>query len=307
MFVVILGAGPAGMTCANALLTFGIESLLVESSEHFGGAQRTNFHPNLWLLGAPEESGRAMTERVVSHFLSLPIATRLATRLTAVQADATGFVVHTDGPRGNEIHHADALVLATGMHPHATPDLQDLARKSERIIIGPLSDAIRDRVHKQRVLILGGGDNALDHALYLVERGNTITVRTRGRFSARPHFVSACARPGITLMEAAPVQALKLSDQGIRDETDDYDWLLVMFGYRPNTDFLECFDPRLRPVLTESGHIAVDASHACSVGRIYAIGDIVPSLQPSVLTAMAHGLTVAKAISMGASGSPPLR
>lgn len=301
MFVVILGAGPAGMTCANALHTFGIEALLIESSEHLGGAQRTNFHPNLWLLGAPEESGRAMTERVVGHFQGLPIATRLATRLNAVQADAAGFMVHTDGPRGKEIHHADALVLATGMHPHATPDLLELARKSERIIIGPLSDAIRDRVHNQRVLILGGGDNALDHALYLVERGNTITVRTRGQFSARPHFLTACTRPGITLMEASPIQALTLGDRGIRDETDDYDWLLVMFGYRPNTDLLDCFDPRLRPGLTESGHIAVDASHASSVDRLYAIGDIVPSLQPSVLTAMAHGLTAAKAISLVAA------
>ena len=46
MIVAILGAGPAGMSCANACLSFGLTPVVIERGPHLGGAQRDNFHPN---------------------------------------------------------------------------------------------------------------------------------------------------------------------------------------------------------------------------------------------------------------------
>jgi len=307
MFVVILGAGPAGMTCANALHSFGIEAMVVESSEHLGGAQRTNFHPNIWLLGHPEESGRALTERVVRHFLTLPVATRLQARLAAVHRAGGCFSLNLESPAGTEHLAADAMVLATGMHPHATPELARLAARDPRVIIGPLSDRIRDDIHGQRVLILGGGDNALDHALFLAAHGNRVTVRTRGGLSARPHFRAECAAlASIELREHAPVRTIEPRAEGLIADLDiapeTYDWLLVMYGYRPNTAFLDVFEAELRPRQSDTGHIRVDDRQRTSVPGLYAAGDLTDPLQPSVISAMAEGLAAAKAISLlGAS------
>lgn len=301
MKVAILGAGPAGLSCANAALTFGLDPVVIERSEHLGGAQRINFHPNLWLLGAPGESGAELTERMVRHFETLPIATLRQTELTDARREGPRFRLALRGPTGTTDLEADAVVLATGTRPHATPELAALAGQSERVILGPLSLAIRDRIRASRVLILGGGDNALDHALYLAERGNRVDVCTRGGFSARPQFQAACAScPEIRLLAECRPQGLEADAGGVtligQEGRQCYDWLLVMYGYRPNTEILDRFAPELRPTLDATGFVQVDLWQRTSVPGLYAAGDITFSPQPSVAVAVAQGLAAARAI-----------
>ncbi len=301
MRVAILGAGPAGMSCANACLSFGLEPVVIEASDHVGGTQRTNFHPNLWMLGFPNESGEAMTRRLSSHFLELGVVLHGQTTVAAAEPTGAGFLLRLATPEGELREAARAVVLATGMRPRATPALEALAAGSDRVIVGPLSDAIRDQIRDARVLILGGGDNALDHALFLAERGNTVRVCTRGAFSAREAFREACAaRPEIELREHCIPGRLGLEDQAVIAEWGRirvrYDWLLVMYGYRPNTDVLQAFADEIRPAVTVSGHIHVDGWQRTSVPGIYAAGDVTDSVQPSVPTAIAQGLAAARAI-----------
>lgn len=301
MKVAILGAGPAGMSCANACLSYGLEPVVIEASDHVGGTQRSNFHPNLWLLGHPQETGEAMTRRLAAHFLELPLTLHRATQVLAVEPADDGFRLALATPAGEINEQVRAIVLATGMRPRATPELERLAAQSPRVIIGPLSPVIRDDIHDARVLILGGGDNALDHALFLAERGNRVRVCTRARFSARKPFQAACAaRAEIELKDHCNPTRLAVEDDGIvaewGPERERYDWLLVMYGYRPNTEVLERFAARIRPLLTASGHVQVDTWQRSSVPGIYAAGDLTQSPQPSVATAIAQGLAAAKAI-----------
>jgi hypothetical protein len=162
MIVAILGAGPAGMSCANASLSFGLTPVVIEQSDAIGGIQLGNFHPNLWLLGEPEETGREMSERMARHFAALPLTCIKQGRITAVRGMAGDFTLDYETPAGQQSLTANAIVLATGTHPRSTPELAALAAESERVIIGPLSETIRDDIRQARVLILGGGDNALD-------------------------------------------------------------------------------------------------------------------------------------------------
>lgn len=301
MKVAILGAGPAGMSCANACLSYGLEPIVIEASDHVGGTQRSNFHPNLWLLGHPEETGEAMTQRLTAHFLALPVKLYRATQVLAVTPAGDGFILRLDTPAGEVSEQVRAIVLATGMRPRATAELERLANESPRVIIGPLSTAIRDEIRNARVLILGGGDNALDHALFLAERGNSVRVCTRARFSARRPFQAACAaRPEIELKDHCLPSRLAVEGGRIVAEWGRvrvrYDWLLVMYGYRPNTEVLERFAETIRPALTESGHVQVDAWQRTSVPGLYAAGDLTHSPQPSVATAVAQGLAAAKAV-----------
>jgi thioredoxin reductase len=299
--VAILGAGPAGMSCANALLSFGFEPVVFERSDHLGGAQRRNFHPNLWMLGVPAESGREMTERMSRHFQELAVTTYLGTEVGQVSLVEAGFRLEAQGLKGAFQLDAAAIVLCTGMRPRATPALEALARQNDRVIIGPLSDTIRDGIRDGRALILGGGDNAFDHALFLAERGNHAVVCTRQRFSARQQFRDACRRhPKIELREHCipgeiSVRASKLT-VGWPQGEELYDWLLVMYGYQPNTEVLRAFPPDARPQLLPSGHVQVDNWQRTSIPGIYAAGDITESPQPSVPTAIAQGLAAARAI-----------
>ena len=301
--VAILGAGPAGMSCANACLSFGLIPVVIERSDHAGGAQRTNFHPNLWMLGAPGETGETMTRRMADHYAGLAVDTRYGTEVVGVEGEAGEFTLSlkTAGGGSPAPLHAGAIVLATGMRPRSTPALDKLARASRRVIIGALSDTIRDGIRSARVLILGGGDNALDHALFLAERDNRVLVCTRHGFSARAGFLASCGQQAKVRLrdECIPV-SLDVTGEQIRADWEDvsevFDWLLVMYGYRLNTEVLACFAPALRPDLTASGHVLADAWQRTSVPGLYAAGDITDSPQPSVVTAIAHGLAAARAI-----------
>jgi thioredoxin reductase (NADPH) len=301
MSVAILGAGPAGMSCANALLTFGLEPLVIEAAAHVGGIQRANFHPNLWMLGIPGETGTQITERLARHYFELPITTLLNSQMTSVRKTETGFRLTLASPQGAAEHAVRAIVIATGARPQATPELETLARLTEHVVIGPLSDRIRDEVRDARVLILGGGDNALDHALFLAELGNRVTVSARGSFSARKQFQDACSsHPRIELRPGQAPTALDTDQRGIRaswaDHDSRFDWLLVMYGYRPNNEVLDGFEAGIRPALEPAGQIRVDRRQQTTVAGIYAAGDITDSIQPSVPTALAQGLAAAKAI-----------
>jgi thioredoxin reductase (NADPH) len=303
MTVAIIGAGPAGMSCANALLSFGIEPVVIERAAHVGGIQRANFHPNLWMLGMPGETGIEITDRLTRHYFELPIVTHLQAEIVSVRRAESGFLCELTDRAGQSALVVSALVLATGSKPRSTAELDALARRSGRVIVGPLSETIRDGIHGSRVLILGGGDNALDHALYLAERGNRVTVCARGDYSARRQFLAACAaRPEIELRRNCRPTEFTASDDAAsaawRDMKETYDWLLVMYGYEPNTTVLERFDPAIRPRLVDSGHIHVERDQRTSVPRIYAVGDVTDCIQPSVPTAIAQGLAAAKAVEM---------
>lgn len=301
MSIAILGAGPAGMSCANALLSFGLQPIVIERADHVGGIQRANFHTNLWMLGMPGKTGTQITERLARHYFELPVTTLMNTQVLAVKKTATGFGLHLNGPEGETEREVGTLVLATGSRPQATPELEALARQTVQVVIGPMSERIRDEVCNHRVLILGGGDNALDHALFLAERGNRVTVCARGKFSARKQFQDACAvHPHIELIGGQTPAVQTAPDSGILaswpDRERSYDWLLVMYGYRPNSDILSCFDADIRPAIAASGHILVDRRQQTDIAGIYAAGDITDTIQPSVPTAIAQGLTAAKAI-----------
>jgi thioredoxin reductase len=276
--------------------------VVIERGDHVGGAQRSNFHPNLWLLGSPSESGQELTRRLVAHYAELEATTLLGTRLEGLEKNDGGLILHLHTPEGRRDLTANALVLASGMRPHATPELAALAQASPRVIIGPLNDTIRDHVREADVLILGGGDNALDHALFLAERGSRIRVCTRGEFSGREALMAACRkREEIVLSEQCRPERLEADETGVTAHWADaeprhYDWLLVMYGYKPNTEVVETFAPTLRPSRAPSGHLHVDTWQRTTVPGIYAAGDVTDNVQPAIPTAIAQGLAAAKAI-----------
>ncbi len=303
MIVAILGAGPAGMSCAHACLSFGLTPVVIERGPHLGGAQRDNFHPNLWMLGFPEETGEQMTQRLAAHYRALPLTTHYLTQVTRVRREGEGFLLTLNS---GATLRADALVIATGTRPRATAALEQFAAACPRALIGPLCSSIRDDIRNTDVLILGGGDNALDHALFLAERGNRAVVCTRAGFSARQPFLAACQ--ALSEIELRPHCSLPLLDCGDTrvlaswgEQTRTFDWLLVMYGYLPNTDVLAAFEVAIRPALTATGYLQVDAWQRSSIPGIYAAGDVTDTPQPSVPTAMAQGLTAARAAERGLS------
>lgn len=302
MNIAVIGGGPAGMSCALWLTNFGYRPIIIEADSALGGLQRYNFHDNPWVLGLPGFNGVALADHLVEHFRSLAAPSYLGCGIRSINRLGSGFSVALDCAENTAIE-ASGIVIATGTRPRAVPGFHELGKLTDRIIIGPTSFLIRSGIRNSRVLILGGGDNAFDHALYLSPYDNEISVCTRGAFTARPDFIRrAVDDPVISLHPDCKVRSITLDTDGLKVQYEDkshaYDFVLVMYGFMPNSEFLALADAPARPLTDREGFIQVDRWQRTNIERIYAAGDVTAAQHPCVSTAIGQGAVAAKAISM---------
>lgn len=302
MNIAIIGGGPAGMSCALWLKNFGYNPIMIEMEAALGGLQRLDFHDNPWLLGLPGLNGVALARQLVEHFRTLALPSYLGCGIGSIMRVGSGFTIALDCADNTAID-AHGIVIATGTRPRSVPEFHELRKLTGRIIIGPTSFTIKSDIQQSRVLILGGGDNAFDHALYLRQYANNINVCARGAFIARPDFIRrAVADPAIALNPDCKIESIMLEGDQLMVQFDGrsepYDFVLVMYGYAPNSEFLAQSEPATRPQTDAAGFILVDRWQHTSIERIYAAGDVTNAQHPCVATAIAQGAVAAKALSM---------
>lgn len=302
MNIAVIGGGPAGMSCALWLKNFGYRAVMLEAESALGGLQRYNFHDNPWVLGLASFNGVGLAQHLVEHFRTLSLPSYLGCGIRTINRIGSGFSLMLDCVENTALE-VSGIVIATGTRPRAVPGFLELGKLTDRIIIGPTSFKIKNGIQNSRVLILGGGDNAFDHALYLNQFANAITVCARAAFIARPDFIRrAVAEPAVTLHPDCDVDTIMLQDEELLVQFDGhvepYDYVLVMYGYTPNSEFLANSELSIRPQTDQAGFVTVDRWQRTSVERIYAAGDVTGSQHPCVSTAIGQGAVAAKAISM---------
>jgi thioredoxin reductase len=305
--VPIIGGGPAGMSCALWLKNFGLRPVIIERADALGGMARRNPYPNPWLLGWPQTRGRDQAEAFARHLAQVEIETRLNARPERLSRTAGGFALELAGAAPLA---SPALVIATGTTFRgeewldAVPNARALAAHG-RVHIGAVVAGEPDAPLKGRIAIVGGGDNAFEVAHFLAERGEKVTILMRGGAPrAQPRLVAqlgqrAAVRTGCTvaaLDAAGDALALRLAD-GTRIDADH---VVLLLGYRPNTDMPWLGDLDLAK--DEAGYLQVDGNMETSCPLVFAVGDVVNPAHPCVATALASGTMAAREIARRLGG-----
>lgn len=309
--VVIIGAGPAGLSCALWLDNSGYSPVVLERAPQCGGMLRFNHHRNDWLLGFPDATGLSIRERFVEHLQHHDFPVVTSAPVTALRQSGTGFVAaYPESGRTREIE-ADFLVVATGTRPRVPVELEALALYSpDKCIVGAGELRVGDFAAGQRVAILGGGDNAFENACHLAQRGVSVDVYYRGEARARREWQSRCAAmPGIALHPRTMTRQFAEQGNGVvflaNDESRHADVVVVMYGYEPNTDTLVNLAPWLGAAVDEHGFVRVDARQRTGIARLYAVGDVTDRPLPCLPSAIGQGSVAAKAIVMESEGAAP--
>lgn len=309
--VVIVGAGPSGLSCALWLINQGFHPIVLERASHPCGMLRFNHHNNDWLLGFPGGTGRAIGDKFLDHIQRKNINVITSALITSMTYGQEGFVVSLNGQDGLNQIEAGYLVIASGTRPRAPIELIKLASQfPENFFIGAGELRVDGFTAGQHVAILGGGDNAFENACHLAQHGVSVDIYFRAETRARREWLVRCkTNPNISIHPQANVSQFTLTGKRVdflaNNECRQVDAVAVMYGYDPNTDTLREIAPWLGAVIDEKGFIKVNTYQQTHINRLYAIGDVTDRPLPCLPSAIGQGSTAAKAISLDAEGMLP--
>lgn len=320
--VCVIGAGPAGMSCALWLHNLGLEPTLVDAEKAPGGAMQLNFLNNNWVLGQRNMSGLEMAARFTEHIESLQLPMLLESRPTHLGRSRRGeFQLTLDTPQGLRSLEAEAVVLATGTRFRGREILIGLPGFAQcdpgRLRYGPHCFTRLANLAGKHVLIIGGGDNALENAALALEAGARVTLVARNQFRGQRHFIERLRQsPACALHADARLSGLRPSPQGLIAALDgaagawelEIDRVHLLAGYTPNTEFLQGLlaDELSPPALDERGYLRCDPLGRSSTPGLYVAGDVGNPTFPNILSALAQGAQVAKTIEADLKSTPPL-
>ena len=294
--VLIIGAGPAGLSAARWCDELALDTLVLEQSEELGGQLLSVHNPIDNYLGVRAANGRELRDRFVEQTKDRDFDLWTRVEIESVDLKAKRVVL-----RSGEELQAIAIIIATGLRRRklGIPGEDEFRKR------GLIESATRDRetLAGKDVCVIGGGDAAAENALLLAELCPTVTLVNRGKkLRARREFAEQLhTNHCITVFPESTVQrilgnehveAVEIERIGaIKPFQMAVQGVLVRIGFEPNT---ELFRDQLE--MDERGYAVINGQQETNVTNVFAIGDVASSLAPTISGAVGSGATAAKVI-----------
>lgn len=294
--IIIIGSGPAGFTAAIYASRANIDVTIFEGSQP--GGQLT--------ITTEVENYPGFEHGIMGPEL-MDIFRKQAHRFGAISKYET--IVDVDFSKrpfsvtseSGEVHTSDAIIIATG----ASARLLGAKGEDEYMGYGLSACATCDGFfyRNEDIIVVGGGDTAMEEANYLTRFAKTVTiVHRREEFRASKIMIErAKANPKISFLlnsvvdeycgEIAPNGIKKLTNVKIRNtQTDELSEMpisgvFIAIGHKPNT---ELFKNLLE--MDETGYLITQGkSTNTSISGVFACGDVQDSVYRQAITAAGSG------------------
>jgi len=302
--VIIIGAGPAGLSAALWCDDLGLDALLLEQEAEVGGQLLRVYNRIENYLGAEAGNGRELRDRFAAQ-----VEGREFDLWTGVEIESVDLRARRVSLRSGERLQSIALIIATGVRRRrlGVPGEEEFAGR------GVLESGARDRdaVAGEDVCVVGGGDAAAENALLLAEVCPTVTLVHRGaKLSARPHLAervrgehrinvfteSTLQRimgrdrvESIEILRAGAIKPFRMAVRGV----------LIRIGVEPNTELFR------GQIHTDGrGYAVTTGEHETSAEMVFAVGDVSSPLAPTIAGACGAGATAAKVIASRVNKRP---
>jgi thioredoxin reductase (NADPH) len=299
--LIILGSGPAGYTAAVYAARANLKPVLITGIQQGGQLALTTEVDN-WPGDVEGLQGPALMERMLKH------AERFETNIIfdhIKQVNLKQRPFHLEGDSGH--YTCDALIIATG----ASARYLGLASESQYMGKGVSACATCDGFfyRGKRVAVVGGGNTAVEEALYLANIAEHVTVvHRRDKFRAEKILVDRLIEKTMSgnitvawnhvieevLGNSREVTGVRLADIHTRKMQDvELQGVFIAIGHDPNT---QIFRDQLG--MTENGYIIVKSglngnATATSVKGVFAAGDVADSVYRQAVTSAGTGCMAA--------------
>lgn len=290
--VIIIGSGPAGYTAAIYTARAGLEPLVLGGTQSGGQLMITTDVENY--PGFPEgiqgpelmEKFRKQAERFGTHVMDIDV--------TAVDLRVKPFVVRA----GEHMYTADSIVIATGASAKWIGLESELKLRGRGVSACATCDAFFFK--GKDVFVVGGGDTAMEEALFLTKFAKSVTVVHR-RAALRASKImqrKAMSNPKISFIFNSEVNDVLGTDHvtGLEiknviegsTKTVPADGLFIAIGHEPNTIlFRGHLDTDSR------GYLIVSDRTKTNVEGVFAAGDVRDPRYRQAVTAAGSGCEAA--------------
>ena len=298
--VIILGAGPAGLTAGLYAGRSRLKALIIEKGIDGGQIAITNEIENYpGQMVDEEESGPSLIARMTKQAEKFGCE-RVSDTITSVELE--GEVKKLVGKKGEYL--AKAVIVATGAHSRPIGCVNEAQFVGKGISFCATSDA--NFFTDLAVYVDGGGDSAVEEAMYLTGFARKVTIihRRDELRAAKSIQEKAFANPKLDFMWNSVVEEVG-GDEGVlakmkvrntvtneitEIEADEDDGLFGLFGFigfLPNTDLFE------GQIEMERGYIVTDDDMKTNIPGVFAAGDLRKKSLRQVVTAAADGAIAA--------------
>ena len=298
--VLILGSGPAGYTAAVYAARANLSPLLITGLAQ-GGQLMTTTDVENWPADPNGVQGPELMQRFLDH------AERFKTEIVFDHIHTAKLdekPIRLIGDAGE--YTCDSLIIATGA------SAQYLGLPSEELYMGRGVSACATCdgffYRGQHVAVVGGGNTAVEEALYLSGIAKKVTViHRRDKFRAEPILIDRLLekqKEGVVEIKWEHVLDEVLGNDGgvnglrIKNvktgETSDLDLqgLFVAIGHKPNTDIFEGQLEMKNGYITTKSGLAGNAT-ATSVPGVFAAGDVQDHVYRQAITSAGTGCMAA--------------
>ncbi len=295
--VIVLGAGPAGLTAGIYLSRARLKTLIV--SEGVAGGQMVLTHEIANYPGVESISGYQLANIMKKQ--AKGFGCEIRSNISIARIELKGSIKSVE-LSGGEVFTSDAVLLTSGGRSRTIGANGEDLFKGKGISYCATCDG--DFFTDKRIYVVGGGNSALEEAVSLTKYASKVTIIHQfDHFQAFEHAIDEARKnPKIDFIMESSVVSFngdeKLESIDIKNLTTGKterhltDGVFVFIGYVPNTEFVKDMVET-----NQWGEIVVKPDMSTSLAGVFAAGDSIAKRYRQVTTAVGDGTVAALAAS----------
>jgi thioredoxin reductase (NADPH) len=293
--VIVLGAGPGGLTAGLYLCQSKINTVLIDIALPGGQVSTTHEVSNYPGFIEPQ-AGYLLSHNMSEQTKLCGTVYKVAVDVTKVDLEKKEIVIDEF-----ETVKAKKIIIATGTTPNRTGATGEKELKGKGISYCATCDA--KYFDNKEVVVIGGGNSAVEESDFISRFASKVTlVHQFDKLTANKKAQEKLfSNPRISVIFNSEPRSFVKEDGKMVTEIENLvskehsmlvsDGVFVFIGMKPN---IELFRDKLQ--LDQWGYIKADENMQTSVSDIFAVGDVISKKYRQITTAVADGTIAAMAI-----------
>lgn len=290
--VIIIGAGPGGMTAAIYTKRANLKTLMLEKGAP-GGKMLSTWEIENY-TGTGKLTGFELSEKMFNHTQELEVEYRYGDVEDIVDKGEYKEVHTTSG----DVYETKAVIIASGTNPRLTGAPGEVQLSGKGVSYCAICDGAFFKDAK--IVVIGGGNSAIEEAVYLTETVKHITVvnilptlqadakaidqaKATGKMDFKLGY-EVVSFDGENALESVTIKNVETGEVEVIKAEGSF----VFIGAVPEASFAKNLD-----IQNKWGYIEVDKHMMSKVPGVFAIGDVIDKELRQIITAASDGSVAA--------------